>query len=95
MSCLAGSPQHLAILDRAPGVEGLYIAAGFNGTGFKTGPAVGMCMAELILEGKAFTVDINASRLSRFEENRPLIGEHEYTGGKEPGTQSGEPGLPR
>ncbi len=72
------TPDGHAILDKAPDVEGLYIAAGFSGTGFKTSPAVGKCMAELILEGKATTVDIDAFRLSRFAEGKPLVGEHEY-----------------
>ena len=38
-----------AILDRAPGVVGLYIAGGFSGTGFKKSPAVGLLMSELVL----------------------------------------------
>ena len=46
------SPDSRAILDRAPGIEGLYMAAGFSGTGFKISPAVGACMAELITQGR-------------------------------------------
>ncbi|MBK8936062.1 MAG: FAD-binding oxidoreductase [Chloroflexi bacterium] len=42
----------------AAGPEGYYLQCGFSGTGFKIGPAVGACMAELIVEGKARTVDI-------------------------------------
>lgn len=72
------SPDTRAILDRAPGVEGLYIAAGFSGTGFKISPAVGACMAELITQGRATFVDITPFRFSRFEENRPIRGPHEY-----------------
>jgi sarcosine oxidase subunit beta len=59
-------------------VEGLYLAVGMSGTGFKTAPAVGMCMAELITEGAARTVDIGAFSLSRFKEGRLLVGQHEY-----------------
>jgi sarcosine oxidase subunit beta len=73
------SPDGRMVLDRAPGVEGLYIAAGFSGTGFKVGPAVGMCMAEFILEGQAKTVDIRVFRMGRFQEGKPLVGEYEYT----------------
>jgi sarcosine oxidase, subunit beta len=72
------SPDTRAVLDRAPGVDGLYIAAGFSGTGFKISPAVGACMAELITQGRATFVDLTPFRFSRFEENRPIRGPHEY-----------------
>jgi sarcosine oxidase subunit beta len=72
------SPDSRAILDRAPGIDGLYIAAGFSGTGFKISPAVGACMAELITQGRATFVDITPFRFSRFEEHQPLQGRHEY-----------------
>nr|MBA2447150.1 FAD-binding oxidoreductase [Chloroflexota bacterium] len=61
-----------AVLDRASNVDGLYLAAGFSGTGFKKSPAVGACMAELILQGRAETVDLSPFRLSRFAEAQPL-----------------------
>jgi sarcosine oxidase, subunit beta len=72
------SPDSRAILDRAPGLEGLFIAAGFSGTGFKISPTVGACMAELITRGQATFVDITPFRFSRFQENRPIRGPHEY-----------------
>jgi sarcosine oxidase subunit beta len=72
------SPDSRAILDRAPGVDGLYMAAGFSGTGFKISPAVGACMAELITQGRATFVDITPFRFSRFAENQPIRGAHEY-----------------
>lgn len=72
------SPDTRAVLDRAPSVEGLYIAAGFSGTGFKKAPAVGACMAELITSGRAETVDLTPFRFSRFAEGAPLIGVDEY-----------------
>jgi sarcosine oxidase subunit beta len=73
------SPDSRAVLDRAPGIDGLYIAAGFSGTGFKIAPAVGACMAELITQGRASLVDITPFRFSRFQENRPIRGAYEYT----------------
>jgi glycine/D-amino acid oxidase-like deaminating enzyme len=73
------SPDTRAVLDRAPGVEGLYIAAGFSGTGFKKSPAVGACMAELITEGHARTVDLAPFRFTRFAEGDPIRGADEYT----------------
>jgi sarcosine oxidase subunit beta len=72
------SPDSRAILDRAPGIEGLYLAAGFSGTGFKISPAVGACMAELITQGRATSVDISPFRFSRFHENQPIRGAYEY-----------------
>jgi sarcosine oxidase subunit beta len=48
------------------GIEGYYIAAGFSGVGFKSAPAIGLGMAELVLDGKPSTVDLDHLRLSRF-----------------------------
>lgn len=72
------SPDTRAILDRAPGVDGLFLAAGFSGSGFKISPMVGACLAELATEGRASSVDIHPFRYSRFAENDPIRGEHEY-----------------
>src|SRR5512132_353001 len=69
------SPDNHAVLDRAPGVEGLFVAGGFSGTGFKTAPAVGACMAELVTDGRATTLDLHPFRLSRFAEGDPIVGD--------------------
>jgi sarcosine oxidase subunit beta len=53
----------------ATGIDGLYLAAGFSGAGFKKGPAVGQCLAELIFDGQASTVDLHPFRLSRFDDD--------------------------
>jgi sarcosine oxidase subunit beta len=53
---------------------------GHSGTGFKIAPAVGACMAELMLKGCAETMDITPFRLSRYAEGKPLMGEHPYGG---------------
>ncbi len=71
------TPDQRAILDQA-GPDGFYLACGFSGTGFKTAPAVGACLAELILDGRATTVDISGFTLRRFAEGRHLVGEHPY-----------------
>ena len=52
------------------GIGGLYLAAGFSGAGFKKGPAVGQCLAELIVNGESTASDISAFRLSRFDDDR-------------------------
>jgi sarcosine oxidase subunit beta len=72
------TPDQHAIIDQI-GPEGFYVAAGFSGTGFKLGPAVGTCVAELISDGRATTVDVTPFRLRRFAEGKPLVGEHPYT----------------
>jgi len=74
--CYSGD-RH-AILDRVDGIDGLYLATAFSGSGFKIAPAVGTCMAELILDGAAKTVDIRAFGLRRFAEGRPLEGPYPY-----------------
>jgi sarcosine oxidase subunit beta len=43
----------------AAGPDGFYLDCGHSGTGFKTAPAIGLCLAELILDGAARTVDIS------------------------------------
>jgi len=55
--------------------EGLVVAAGFSGHGFMQGPAIGACVAELLCDGAATTVDITPFRPSRFAEGA-LAQEH-------------------
>jgi len=62
------TPDWHPILDAVPGIEGLYCAIGFSGHGFKLSPMVGVTMAELIVEGKASSVDISPLRFTRFHE---------------------------
>jgi glycine/D-amino acid oxidase-like deaminating enzyme len=62
------TPDTHPIIDRIDGITGLYVCTGFSGHGFKLAPAVGICMAELILDGKSSFVDIHALRASRFAE---------------------------
>ncbi|WKZ46408.1 MAG: FAD-dependent oxidoreductase [Anaerolineales bacterium] len=59
-------------------VEGFYLACGLSGTGFKTSPAAGASMVELILDGAPKTVDITPFRFSRFAEGKLLEGEFGY-----------------
>jgi len=72
------TPDYRALLGELPEVYGLYIAAGFSGMGFKISPAVGLVMSELVLDGRASTVDISAFRVSRFAEGQPIRPEFEY-----------------
>jgi sarcosine oxidase, subunit beta len=68
-----------ALLGRAPELEGLYLATGGSGTSFKTAPAIGEAIAGLIVDGRAQHVDLTPFRVTRFAENQPLVGLHEYS----------------
>ena len=72
------SPDRHAILGAARGIDGLYLATAFSGSGFKIAPAVGRCMAERITEGRAHSVDISAFRPERFAEGKLIAGKHLY-----------------
>ena len=72
------STDRHAILGRVDGIDGLYLATAFSGSGFKIAPAVGMCMAELVTEGSAKTVDIEPFSLRRFAGGRTVEGPYPY-----------------
>ena len=72
------SPDSRPVLGRVPEVSGLFVAAGFSGTGFKTSPAVGASMAELILGGKSKTVDISAFSFERIVKHDMIHPPDEY-----------------
>ena len=59
------TPDGRAILDWAPGVEGLLLAVGFCGHGFQHSPAVGEVVASLLLDGRCAD-DLSDLRLDRF-----------------------------
>ena len=56
-------------------VPGFYVCAGFSGHGFMHGPASGLIMSEIILDGKATSLDVSELSLDRFESGR-LIREY-------------------
>jgi sarcosine oxidase subunit beta len=68
------TPDAHPIFGKTP-LEGLYLISGFSGHGFMHGPIGGKLMAEIILDGKAHTVDVSQLDLARFSENRLI---HEY-----------------
>jgi glycine/D-amino acid oxidase-like deaminating enzyme len=72
------SPDRHAILGRVDGIDGLYVATAFSGSGFKIAPAVGTCLAELITDGRAKTVEIDAFSLRRFAEGKTVEGRYPY-----------------
>ncbi len=66
------TPDWSMIVDKAPGLEGMYLAVGGSGHSFKLAPAIGLALAELIAEGETQTVDITDLRASRFDEGTML-----------------------
>jgi sarcosine oxidase subunit beta len=71
------TPDQRAIYSAA-GPDGFYLACGLSGTGFKTSPAAGASLVELILDGKPNTVDITPFRFDRFADGQLLEGEYGY-----------------
>jgi sarcosine oxidase subunit beta len=67
------SPDHHAILGRVPGMEGFILANGFSGHGFQHSPAVGKVISELIVDGKATTIDISSLSIERFEKGESML----------------------
>ena len=72
------TPDCRPLLGELPGVPGVYLCAGFSGMGFKISPAIGVVMAELLLEGSSKTVDISSFHPSRFAQGKPIKAEFEY-----------------
>jgi len=68
------TPDWNPVLGRVPDLRGLIVAYGFSGHGFKLSPAVGRMVAALVMDGKKPGDDVDAFRLSRFAENRPIRG---------------------
>ena len=72
------TPDWHPILDRVPGVEGLFCMVGFSGHGFKLAPAIGQAMSELVLDGQASSIDLSPLRFSRFEEDDLILSRYRY-----------------
>jgi len=79
--CYDITPDWNPIISQAE-YDGLFVAAGFSGHGFKISPAVGELIADLVLEGDSRDSAISASdfRLSRFVEGDLLVSAHPYVG---------------
>ncbi|MGI9589131.1 MAG: NAD(P)/FAD-dependent oxidoreductase, partial [Dietzia maris] len=78
------TPDYNPIIGPSP-IEGLFLAVGFSGHGFKMAPAVGRLVAELLTEGTTTMsgVDPADCRFSRFAEGRPTTSLHPYVGAGE------------
>ncbi|MFI5450084.1 MAG: NAD(P)/FAD-dependent oxidoreductase [Candidatus Bathyarchaeia archaeon] len=70
------TPDWHPILDESSEVEGLYIAAGFSGHGFKLSPAVGKRMAQFVTSGNK-PEDLALFSADRFSKGKALTGHYE------------------
>jgi sarcosine oxidase subunit beta len=75
---LMGSPDSRPVIGAIEQYDGLYTMAGDNGTSFKTAPAIGKCLSELIVDSEATTVDLTPFRPSRFAEGAPWVDATDY-----------------
>ena len=55
------------------GVAGLYVIAGFSGHGFMHGPIAGQLMAEMLVHGRAVTMDASSLDLARFAHGEASV----------------------
>ncbi|MEO3887308.1 FAD-binding oxidoreductase [Nonomuraea sp. B5E05] len=72
------TPDARPLLGPTSGLEGLIVAAGFSGMGFKICPAVGRALAELALD-RTQTIDISAFNPDRFAEGKPITPLYGYS----------------
>ena len=79
--CYDVTPDWNPVISRTD-IDGLMVAAGFSGHGFKIAPAVGRLVADLIVDGRSADPRIPESdfRLSRFAEDDPLKSPYPYVG---------------
>ena len=74
--CWAGmyemTPDHHAIIGRAPGIDGMFLANGFSGHGVMHSPATGRIVSELIVNGESSFADAPMLRAERFAEGNLL-----------------------
>jgi sarcosine oxidase subunit beta len=64
------SPDKHALLGRAPGETNIYLINGSSGHGVMHAPALGHLLAEIMLDGRASTLDVTTLDPSRFAAGR-------------------------
>jgi sarcosine oxidase subunit beta len=64
------TPDYHGILGPAAQAPGLHVACGFSGHGFMHAPAIGILMTEILLDGRAGSMDIAPLSLDRFAAGR-------------------------
>lgn len=63
------TPDHQPVLGPVGEVEGFWCACGFSGHGFQMAPAVGLSLAQLLLDGRS-GLDLSPFRYDRFATGR-------------------------
>jgi sarcosine oxidase subunit beta len=69
------TPDAHPIISPVSDLQGYYAVTGFSGHGFMHGPAAGLLIAEMILDGHTSSLDISMLDYQRFSEDR-LIQEY-------------------
>ena len=67
------TPDWNPVLGPVPGIDGLHLAFGFSGHGFKMSPMIGRMLAQSML-GMKTDLPIHPYRLTRYAEGQPLTG---------------------
>lgn len=68
------TPDYHGLLGEASGLAGFYLACGFSGHGFMHSPAIGLLVAELVLDGRATSMDVSALSPARLARG-PVVAE--------------------
>ncbi|MHC4916182.1 MAG: NAD(P)/FAD-dependent oxidoreductase [Planctomycetota bacterium] len=69
----AVTPDSQPVIDRVGRYGNFLIAAGFSGHGFMLSPVSGRLLAEMVVEGRARTVDVSPFSLGRFDSGELAV----------------------
>ncbi|MFN2135830.1 MAG: NAD(P)/FAD-dependent oxidoreductase [Candidatus Promineifilaceae bacterium] len=67
------TPDAHPIISDVPGLDGYVVVSGFSGHGFMHGPIAGVLTAEIVLDGRAHTLDLSALDYRRFDLGRSSL----------------------
>jgi sarcosine oxidase subunit beta len=73
------TPDWHPAVGAVPGTEGVFVAAGFSGHGFKLAPAVGMSLADLVCVGETTAFDLALLDPGRFERGELVATTYGYS----------------
>jgi sarcosine oxidase, subunit beta len=73
------TPDWHPVIGAVPGVDGVFVAAGFSGHGFKLAPAVGLSVADLVCGGQTTAFDLSLLNPERFERGELVSTAYGYS----------------
>ena len=73
------TPDVQPVIGAVDGHDGLLVAAGFSGHGFKLAPGVGAMVADLVTSGETDLARVDMFDPGRFADARPIVSDHAYT----------------